>query len=169
MDQAEESMKQDRFLIGIMAFIGLLVVAALALFIVRNQAPAYGSEDTPQGVVRNYAVALQKGDYARAYGYLADQANKPSYDSFLSTFLTKQLDFSSAALDIGSLEQQTGSQAWVSVTVQYAGTGLFDNGWSNPDKATLVLQNGAWKITYLPYPYFQGGLWYQPTPVPIKP
>ncbi len=162
-------MKQDRFLTGILVFIGLLVIAALSLFIIRNRAPAYGAEATPQGVVRNYAVALQKGDYVRAYGYLADQENKPTYDSFLSTFLTKQLDFSNSALDIGNVQQQTGSEAWIAVTVQYAGSGPFDNGWSNPDKATLVLQNGTWKLTYLPYPYFQSGLWYQPTAQPAKP
>lgn len=162
-------MKQDRFLIGILVFIGLLVVAALALFLVRNQSPAYGPEDTPQGVVRNYAVAIQKGDYARAYSYLADQADKPTYDSFLSTFRTRQLDLSNSALDIGEVLQETATNASVAVTVQYAGSGPFDNGWSNPDQATLVFQNGTWKLNYLPYPYFQAGLWYQPNPQQIKP
>jgi hypothetical protein len=162
-------MKQDRFLIGILVFIGVLVIAALALFFIRNQAPAYGPEETPQGVVRNYAVALQKGDYVRAYGYLAEQDNKPTYDSFLSVFLTKQLDFSNAALEMGGVQQQTGSETWIAVTVQYAGSGPFDNGWSNPDKATLVRQNGIWKITYLPYPYWENGIWFQPTPPLLKP
>jgi len=46
------------------------VAAALILFFVRNQQPAYGAEDTPEGVLYNYAVALQLHDYERAYGYL---------------------------------------------------------------------------------------------------
>ncbi|HTX92861.1 MAG TPA: hypothetical protein VMC09_16745 [Anaerolineales bacterium] len=157
-------MKQDRFLIGILIFIGLLVAAAVTLFFIRNQTPAYGPEDSPQGVLYNYAVALQLHDYERAYGYLADQANKPTLDRFQQAFMTRQLDTSTAALQVGDVQTIDNDQAWVNVTIQYAGNGVFNNGYSNTDRATLVKQNGAWKITYLPYPYWSGGDWYQPTP-----
>lgn len=161
-------MKQDRFLLGILIFIGLLVVAALALFFVRNEKPAYGPEDTPEGVLYNYAVALQLHDYERAYGYLAEKDNKPTYNAFHQAFLTRQLDTGTTALQIGNVQMLENGEAWVSVTIQFAGNGLLDNGWSNNDKGTLVRQNGAWKITYLPNPYW-GWDWYQPTPLPIKP
>lgn len=161
-------MKQDRFLLGILIFIGLLVVAALALFFVRNEKPAYGPEDTPEGVLYNYAVALQLHDYERAYGYLAEKDNKPTYNAFHQAFLTRQLDTGTTALQIGNVQMLENGEAWVSVTIQFAGNGLLDNGWSNNDKGTLVKQNGAWKITYLPNPYW-GWDWYQPTPLPIKP
>lgn len=161
-------MKQDRFLLGILIFIGLLVVAALVLFFVRNEKPAYGPEDTPEGVLYNYAVALQLHDYERAYGYLAQKENKPTYNAFHQAFLTRQLDTGTTALQIGNVQMLENGEAWVSVTIQFAGNGLLDNGWSNNDKGTLVRQNGAWKITYLPNPYW-GWDWYQPTPLPIKP
>jgi hypothetical protein len=163
-------MKQDRFLIGILVFIGLLVVAAVGLFFVRNGAPAYVAEDTPQGVIRNYIVALQKQDYERAYGYLADDPDKPTYDYFVSAYMTNQLDISNSALDIGDVQTQANNRVFVSVTVVHASTGVFDNGWSSADKATLVQQAGAWKISYLPYPYW-GWDWYTTpafTPVPVK-
>ncbi len=51
-------MKQDRFLMGILIFIIVLVVAALVLFFVRNEKPIYGAEDKPEGVLYNYALAL---------------------------------------------------------------------------------------------------------------
>src|SRR5512147_1868933 len=44
-DQIEATMKQDRFLTGILIFIGILVLAAVGLFFLRNKAPAYGPED----------------------------------------------------------------------------------------------------------------------------
>jgi hypothetical protein len=157
-------MKQDRFLIGILIFIGLLVVAAVALFFVRNQAPAYGPEDTPQGVLYNYAVALQLRDYTRAYGYLADKPNKPTLDAFRQAFLTHMLDTSTTALQVGDTQSVETDEVWINVSVEYAGNGVLDSRYSNTDRATLVKQNGAWKITYLPNPYWWYD-WYQPTPV----
>jgi hypothetical protein len=160
-------MKQDRFLLGIVIFIGLLVAAALALFVVRNEKPAYGAEDTPQGVIYNYVVALQLHDYERAYGYLAAKDNRPTYTAFYQAFLTRQLDTSTSALQVGDVQALENGETWVNVTVQYAGSSLFDNGWSNTDKGVLVKQAGAWKITFLPNPYW-GWDWYQVTPAPVK-
>lgn len=161
-------MKQDRFLLGILIFIGLLVVAALVLFFVRNEKPAYGPEDTPSGVLYNYALALQLHDYERAYSYLAEKENQPTYQAFQQAFLTRQLDTSTTALQIGNVQMLENGDAWVNVTIQFPGNGLLNNGYSNADKGTLTRQNGAWKITYLPNPYW-GWDWYQPTPMPGKP
>ena len=160
-------MKQDRFLMGILAFIVALVLAALVLFLVRNEKPAYETENTPEGVLYNYALALQLHDYTRAYGYLADKDKKPTFDSFQHAFLTRQLDTSNFALQIGNVQMLANGDAWVNVTIQNGGNGLFNNGYSNTDKGTLIRQNGAWKITYLPNPFW-GWDWYQPTPVPVK-
>jgi hypothetical protein len=113
-------------------------------------------------------VALQLHDYERAYTYLAAQDNRPAYDAFLQAFLTGQLDTSTSALQIGDVQMLPKDQAWVNVTIQNAGSGLFNSGWSSTDKATLEKQNGAWKITHLPNPFW-GYDWYQPTPLPAKP
>ncbi len=160
-------MKQDRFRTGILIFIGTLVVAAVALFLVRNRAPAYGPEDTPEGVVHNYASALQLRDYARAYGYLSHKAYQPSYDAFERVFLLQQNDPSSSSLQIGPAKILPDGEAWVTLTIQYPGGGVFSSGYSNTDKAILVRENGKWRITYLPYPYW-GFDWYTPTPAPFK-
>jgi len=44
-------MKQDRFLVGILVGIGVLVVIALGLFFTRQDKQEYISDDTPKGVV----------------------------------------------------------------------------------------------------------------------
>jgi hypothetical protein len=161
-------MKKDRFLIGILIFIAVLVVAAVALFFVRGKTQAYGPEDTPDGVLKNYALAIQNMDYERAYTYLAEQDGKPTYATFQQSFLTRQLDTTNTSLQVGLVHESGTNSAWAEVSVLYAGTGLFDTGWSSNDRAILARQDGAWKITYLPYPYW-GWEWYTPTPMPVKP
>ena len=160
-------MKQDRFLMGILIFIGVLVIAALALFFIRNDSQAYGAEDTPEGVIRNYVLALQKQDFPRAYDYLADNDGKPTYDAFHRVFLNGQSN-PSTALQIGSVQYINSNEASVSVTVLYAGGGPFSGGSSSTDTASLVQQGGAWKLIYMPYNYWAYD-WFQPTPVPVKP
>ena len=160
-------MKQDRFLLGILVFIGLLVIAALALFFIRQDAQVYVPDDTPAGVVRNYALALQKQDYQRAYSYLADKENRPTYDAFRRVYLTGQLDPRSA-LQVGSVQYINSNEATVSMTMLYAGNGPFAQSSSSTDTAALIQQSGAWKLTYMPWPYWAYD-WYQPTPVPVKP
>ena len=161
-------MKHDRFLLGILVFIALLVAAALTLFFTRNESQTYGAEDTPEGVVRNYALALQNRDFARAYGYLADKDNKPTLDAFRQAFLNRQLDISGTAIQIGSVEMIGSDQAMVEVTIVYAAIDPFSTGWSSNETALLIEQNGAWRISSMPYPYW-GWDWYQPTAAPVKP
>jgi hypothetical protein len=161
-------MKQDRFLMGILIFIGILVVAALVLFFIRQESQNYGPEDAPDGVVRNYALALQKQDYQRAYGYLADKDNKPTYDSFQRAFLTNQLNLTSNGLQVGSIQYIKNGEATVNLTLIFAGGGPFAGSSSSNDTASLVQQAGAWKLIYMPYPYWSFD-WFQPTPQSIKP
>ena len=161
-------MRRDRFLIGILGFIGVLVVAAVALFFVRGRAPAYGSEDTPTGVLHNYAVALQLRDYDRAYGYLAEKAGRPSREAFRQAFLSHQLDVSATGLQIDRTEMDSADEALVDVTVLSGGSDPFSRGSDSGGTAMLVRQNGAWRIASMPFPYW-GWDWYQPTPLPAKP
>ncbi len=160
-------MKQDRFLVGILAFIGLLAVTAVALYFFRREAPAYGPEDTPQGVVRNYAIALQGGDYQRAYGYLADEPAKPSAGIFRRAFLDRRLENSNAALQVGQ-SVVNGSDATVEVLLIYDNSGPFGQGAGMAESALLVMEGGAWRIRSMPYPYWDWG-WYQPAPASAKP
>ncbi|MBW2589509.1 MAG: hypothetical protein JRD71_02105, partial [Deltaproteobacteria bacterium] len=67
-------MKKDRFLIGILVGIGVLITAALVVFFTRQgDGQTYMQESTPDGVVHNYVLALQQGDFQKAYGYLSDE------------------------------------------------------------------------------------------------
>jgi hypothetical protein len=60
----------DKFLLGIVAGVVLLVAVTFVL-VLRRPEPTYRSEETPEGVAHNYLLALRQGEYDRAYGYLS--------------------------------------------------------------------------------------------------
>jgi hypothetical protein len=163
-------MKQDRFLVGILIFIGVLIVVALALFFIRQDNQVYVADDTPDNIVRNYVLALQKQDFQRAYTYLADNDGKPTYDAFRRAFLTNQLNVSTNALQVGSVQYISSNEATVGLTILYESFGPFAQSSSSSDTSTLLQQGGAWKISYMPYPYWSFD-WQVPqtTLVPVKP
>ena len=161
-------MKQDRFLLGILLFIILLVITAVALFFIRQDTQTYLPDDAPEGVVYNYALALQNRDFELAYSYLADEENKPDFTSFRQAYLSRQLDLSNNAIRVGEVTlNPDDEQAMVTVTVLYASSGPFAEGWSSTETATLIQQEDGWKITYMPNPYW-GWDWYQVLPAPVK-
>ena len=146
-------MKQDRFLIAILAAVGILVVAALLVFFLRQDSDEYGLEDTPEGVVRNYIIAIHQEDFERAYNALQDAADKPSYQEFQQPFLANRLDTSNVSVRITDAKT-TGDNAVVKLNLTHWGTRLFDGSWSEQGSAILVQQNGNWKLVEMPYPYW---------------
>ena len=156
-------MKQDRFLTGILIGIGLLVVIALTVFFTRNDSQTYVTEDTPEAVVHNYVVAVLNKDYEKAYGYLADLDYKPEFDGFKQPFLNGSVNPDGAGVDIG-VSDITGDEASVEVTLIYNPGDPFSTGYRDTQRAALVRQNGAWKISFMPTYYFWDYSWYSELP-----
>jgi hypothetical protein len=164
----EHPVKQDRFLIAILIFVLVLAAMALALFFSRQGTQDYGPEDTPEGVVRNYVLALLNKDYERAYGYLLEGENKPDYAAFRQQVFSQQIDPSYASLQIGQVELD-GDEAWLGVTILRGNSGLFQEPYREPNQARLVRDEaGEWKIASMPYTYW-GWDWYTPQPKPLEP
>ena len=159
-------MKQDRFLTGILVGIATLVVIALVVFFLRQNSQSYISEDAPEGVVHNYVLAVLNDDYEKAYAYLADLDHKPTYEQFRDAFITGVVNPSNATVDIGDSEI-TDDTASVEVALIYTPSDPFSTGYRDVQRAVLVRQGGAWKLSSLPCYYFWDCSWYpQETPVP---
>jgi hypothetical protein len=156
-------MKQDRFLTGILVGIAVLVIIALAVFFIRKDTQSYISEDTPEGVVHNYVLAVLNKDYEKAYGYLADIENKPAYAQFRDAFLKGTVNPNSSAVDIGKSEINDDT-ASVEVAMIYSQSDPFSTGYRDVQRATLVKQEGSWKLTSMPGYYFWDYSWYQEPP-----
>lgn len=153
-------MKNDRFLLGILIGIGVLVALAVGLYFLRNDQPSYRSEETPDAVVHNYVTAIQLGDFERAYTYLADRENKPGFDAFRQTFFN-QMNPDGTSLQIGATYYFNKVEANVEIYILQPNSGLFGETYRNQDSASLTLQEGEWKLISGPYPYW-GWDWYQP-------
>ncbi len=158
-------MKKDRFLLGILVFILLLVAAALVLYFSGRTTLTYLPEETPEAIVHNYALALTNGDFDKAYGYLASGETKPSAAEFRRIF-TQINQTQNAGLRVGASEI-VDEQAIVQVTILWGSTGPFDSGYSSQESAILVQEGGAWKIQRVPYPFWDFS-WYSEPVVPSK-
>jgi hypothetical protein len=152
-------MKQDRFLMGILIGIGVLIAIALALFFTRQSNVDYVDDAAPEGVVNNFVLALYQKDYQKAYGYLQDAEYKPDYEKFRQSFAINPVENTNAGVRIGEVTLE-GDHAYVAVSVVYPGSDPLSRGYGSSEQATLVKQNGAWKIQYMPYPFWQWD-WYQ--------
>jgi hypothetical protein len=157
-------MKQDKFLTGILIGIGVLILLALGLFFARQDKRAYVAETTPDGVVHNYVLSILNKDYQKAYGYLADLKNKPTYEEFRQSFFNGMVNSNDTGVDIGSVEINK-DEAVVSLSVYYSNTDPFSSRYANQDRALLVNQNDQWKLNSMPS-NFWGYNWYQQQPKP---
>lgn len=154
-------MARDRFLLIILLVIVALAALAVGLFFLRQGQQDYVSDDTPQGVVRNYVLALEKKDFQRAYGYLREGQGKPDFERFRQDFLARQLDISGTGVRIGET-QPSGDDVLVALVVIRGGGGPFSDVYRESNSAVLTRDAaGAWKIYSMPYPYW-GYDWYNP-------
>jgi hypothetical protein len=156
-------MRQDRFLTGILIGIAVLIVAALAVYFTRRGESNYVSEGAPEGVVHNYVLAVMNKDYQKAYGYLADLNNKPTFAQFRQPFAVGQLTPTGNGIQIGK-SVVTGNDATVEVNMVYTPGDPFSSGYNNVGTAQLVRQGGAWKISAMPTYNLWDYSWYQPGP-----
>lgn len=156
-------MKEDRFLTGILIGIAVLVVVALTVFFIRRDNQSYVSEDSPEGVVHNYVLAVLNGEYEKAYGYLADLENKPTYEQFRDAFIKGMVNPNNSAVDIGQSEVNDDT-ASVEIALIYNPSDPFSTGYRDVQRAILVRQGGAWKISSMPCYYFWDCSWYQELP-----
>lgn len=160
-------MKQDRFLLGILIGIAILVLLALLVFFLRPDGLEYGPDDTPEGVTRNFIVAVQLQDYQKAYGYLAEDDDKPSLDQFIEPFQLNYINPADSGVEIIDANI-SGNRASVQVSIIYNARDPFAGSYRNSDQAALVLQSGQWKIRQMPYPFWYYD-WYQEPYDPFKP
>jgi hypothetical protein len=164
-------MKTDRSLQIVLGVIAFLVVAALILFFVRQGKTAYAGEDTPTGVVHNYILSVQKGDYQRSYKYLADQEGKPEIALFKSAFNNQQMMITTTGVELKE-ETITGDEAVVNLIILRSQGGAFSQPFRDFQVARLARAagTGVWKIVEMPYPF-----WSWPSPgypekaIPVKP
>ncbi|MBT3322157.1 MAG: hypothetical protein HN392_07710 [Anaerolineae bacterium] len=149
-------MKEDRFLTVILLVIAFLIIASLSIFFLRQDNAVYLSEDLPEHIIHNYFLAIEKGEYERAYTYLSEGENKPSYSEFETFFL---FDRRHRGYKIGKTNITTNS-AYVEITITENSSGFFFDRYDYVENAHLLKEEGEWKIIEMPYTYWDWA-WYE--------
>ena len=150
-------LRDDRFLLAILAGIGVLLVLALAAIVFVQRPVQELPAATPAGSVQRFLLALERQEYDRAYDYLgASTADTPSREEF-TRYNADRLahDRSSARLRI-ERESVSGDRATVIVAVTHFSTDgpLFGGGeWTETETFILRREGELWRITSLPYQY----------------
>jgi hypothetical protein len=169
-------MKTDRFLRYLLIGIAVLALLAVGLYLARSGAhQAYGDESTPEGVLRNYILAVQKQDLERAYSYLSDAtAGKPDLAAFQQSLFSSQRELLQTGVEIGAARINADGTAVVLATFVHNAEGIFYGPYNQVVSITLRREKDDWKITGIPYPYGDYG-WYggyydkvEPAPVPVN-
>ena len=149
-------MTRDRFLIGILVGIGVLIAAALILFFIRSENSEYVDDSTPQGALRNYFLAIHQRDYQRAYAYIMESAQKPDFDQFHKHFTEYNVDtLSRTVVEIGEeLPAVQSERVSIRVYLIRPATSLLGETTRSARTVVLVRQDGQWKLEDAPYPFW---------------
>ena len=159
-------MRQDRFLLAIVGGIAVVVIASLLIFFTRSRQVDYLDDDSPQAVTQNYILAIHRQDYERAYAYLAEGEQKPSYEQFRQFFFNQANTIPNTSVQIASADV-SGDEAQVRLSVLHGGGGLLSDPYREAAVAVLERDSSGWKLVQMPYPYASWD-WFQ-EPFPSRP
>lgn len=143
--------RTDKFFIGIVVGVILLVVVVF-VYIQSSSEGTYIQDDSPEGVMHNYMLALQKKDYERAYSYLSPKLL--GYPKDVNAFIDDVLDHSwyfemdSVTISVDRGEITGGTRAAVEVRESRFYDGDFFDGGSRirTYDFRLQLEEGSWRI-----------------------
>ncbi|MEO5321336.1 hypothetical protein PV761_22475 [Arthrobacter sp. CC3] len=136
--------RPHRILVVILAIIGVLAVAALAVVFSRGE-PALLDESTPQGVVQRYSAAVIDGDEAAAQAYVTETARTQCVDFERSSTENLRVTL------VSTTERATSADVRVLMVVSN-GSGPFGNSeYETEDVFDLVKTDGKWLIDSAPW------------------
>jgi hypothetical protein len=150
--------RDDRFLVGILAGIGgVLVLALVAIVFLRGSTQEFPAT-TPGGVVQRFLQAVEGQEYDRAYDYLGDtMSEKPTREAF-TRYNAERTAYRRAGVRLRiERESISGDFATVAVEVTHFSTGgpIFGGGeWTATETFVLRREGEDWRITSLPFEYW---------------
>ena len=153
-------MNSSRRWLGVFtALVGLLVILAVVLVTVTNgQKVTLLDENTPQGTVQRYLLALKDTNYAKAYNYLSfsPSDNISTYNNWLTSNVSPySYNQTTWKATLGKIDQN-GNSATVDVTVDtFRQGGVFSNSQSSQQLIFILTKSGnSWLITSPTYLYW---------------
>ena len=143
----------DKVLVGIVAGIVVLVIAALVA-VLAGPKPEYKADDSPESVAHNYLLALQNMDYKRAYSYLSQYLIGYPYtqDKFNKNIQDYARYFRTGESVTLSVEKAVvmGKTAIVTINEsRFQGGNLFSSSQrQSVFEMKVLLEGDKWKVSY---------------------
>jgi len=140
----------SRFLLGFGIFILVIVATAVTIALVGgNEQVKLLPENSPEGTVQRFLMAVKDQDYTKAYGYLyltSDQLKYNSYDTWIQSTQSSRNSSSWKASIVKSTVRENDATVDVAVEV-FRPEGPLANPVST-NQVTFILrnENGKWLI-----------------------
>ena len=147
----------NRLLLWFGAVIGALIALSIILVAVTARQPEKTlPENTPEGTVQRYLLAITNGDYQKAFAYLsqAPQA-RLNYDDWVRQLGNNRPSSSSWKASLGKTTV-TGNQATVNIVVSvFTPSGPFSDPVRTNNVSFILQKSGdSWLITSPTYVYW---------------
>ena len=102
----------SRFLLGFGIFILVIVATAVTIALVGgNEQVKLLPENSPEGTVQRFLMAVKDQDYTKAYGYLYLTSDQLKYNSYDTWIQSTQSSRNSSSWKAGSSVRATQNQA----------------------------------------------------------
>jgi hypothetical protein len=148
----------NRFLLGFGIAITILVVITITLVLTNREMAPLLPENTPQGTVQRFLLAVQDHDFQKAYSYLdvQESGRKLTYDDWIQSVSPRFQTSSPAWKATFGKTIITDNTATVEVLIDiFEPAGPFDNPVRTQiDNYQLKQENGKWFITSRPWLYW---------------
>lgn len=142
----------SRWLAGIALVVLVVVVLSVVLALVNRQGASLLAEDTPEGVVQRYLLAIEEDDSKRAYGYLSSELQEHcTYQYFWDS--TRTLEVRDMRITLEGTEPLDGEVAVRVRVTQLDLSPSFDRGeFSYSRLYTLGKEEASWRFSEPPWP-----------------
>ena len=146
----------SRWLVAVAGVVVALILVSVAVALINPRGAAETlPEDTPEGVVQRFVLAIQDRDYSLAHGYLSDELKKTctvaQMEGNTRWSLDSMQDNRIALLD---KEELSGGRTQVRVRVTQVNVSppFGVNEYNHEERYILVQENGEWRFADPPWP-----------------
>jgi len=146
----------SRWLVAIAGVVVALIVISVVVALVNPRGAAETlPEDTPEGIVQRFILALEDEDYSLAHGYLSDELKESCAVEHVrddAHWFVEELTDRRVAL----LEEEELSDGRMEVRVHVTEVNVSPpfgvNEYSHQERYVLVQEVGEWRFAELPWP-----------------
>ncbi len=136
-----------RYFIGAVVLL-ILVAAGVAFW--RQRALNYRLEDTPDAVVFNYVLAVQRKDAPMLATLMVQDEEHPTLTEIQQALSSGALSLNGVSVRLGEVTIRD-DEAWVELVMWAAGDEPLGDGYRFVELAYLVREDGRWKVKRMPY------------------